>query len=104
MDYKVFDRSAMDRIEMTIVYILGQLDGLVAKGVVQRDHGADRLSDLGKEVFVYLRAKGFKPSEAELSAAIEVFRSSRAGGKLMSGAPVLVRACKRRSRSRHSPA
>ncbi len=74
-----FDKDDLDRVEMTIVYILGQLDGLVAKGIVLRDDDADRLSDLGKEVYLYLRESGFKPSEAELSAATEVFRSSRPG-------------------------
>jgi len=76
MENEEFDISAMDRIEMTIVYILGKLDGLVAKGVVHRDVEADRLSDLGKEVFVCLRESGFRPTESELSAATEVFRSA----------------------------
>jgi hypothetical protein len=76
MENEEFDISGMDRIELTIVYILGQLDGLVAKGIVHRDAGADRLSDLGKDVFISLRESGFKPTESELSIATEVFRSA----------------------------
>ncbi len=79
METEEFDKDDLDRIEMTIVYILGRLDGLVAKGIVLRDSGADRLSDLGKEVYANLRERGFKPTEAELSAATEVFRSAEPG-------------------------
>jgi hypothetical protein len=77
MENEDFDKDEIDRIEMTIVYILGQLDCLVAKGIVLREDGADRLSDLGKEVYAHLKETGFKPTEAEMSAATEVFRSSR---------------------------
>lgn len=59
--------------EKVMLYVMGILQGLKAKGIVSG--GAD-LSHEGQQVYEQLQAQGFKPTQSEMQTAIATIKAN----------------------------
>lgn len=67
------ERDKRQRFKNVIIFALGTLQELVDMGMVERDSGADVLTDIGMMKFHALKGKGFSPSPAEIESAVSLF-------------------------------
>ncbi len=67
----------MNEFEKQILFVLGTLDGLVEKGLMDRDDNARRLTPTGMEAYRTLAATGYRPTSEELESVVRFFVANR---------------------------
>lgn len=68
----------LDRMEKVIVYVIGTLEELKEKGLVE---GPEPLTESGRAVFAELKEQKFTPTEDEINQVMAFIMSGGLNGK-----------------------